>query len=83
MPKDFLVHAAQAYIAQPVIQIGYKVSNGGLGTVRAITSAQPTEIAHANNSKANRTGCDLQSSPIQVKILATRSIKVFCLRFRE
>jgi hypothetical protein len=61
MPKDFLVHEAQAYKAQPVIQIGYKVRSGGLGTVTAIVIEQPILIAQATNSTAKRILLDLKS----------------------
>jgi hypothetical protein len=56
MPNDFLVKAAQAYIAQPVIQIGYSVSSGGLGTVEAIVILHPMLIAQASNSIQKRKG---------------------------
>jgi hypothetical protein len=56
MPKLFLVQEAQAYIAQPVIQIGYIASKGGLGTVRAIVIEQPMLIAQASNSTTNLKG---------------------------
>jgi hypothetical protein len=68
MPKDFLVQLAQAYIAQPAIQIGYKVSKGGFGTVLAIVMLQPILIAQANNSTAKRIRLDLKSSFIHEKI---------------
>ena len=78
MPKDFLVQAAQAYIAQPVIQIGYKIRSGGLGTVSAIAMAHPIEIAQAKSSIIKRMRLDAQSSLIHCSILDTLSIKVFC-----
>ena len=68
MPKDFLVHAAQAYMIQPLIQIGYNIKNGGLGTVKAKARLQPTLIAHANNSTENRIRFDAQSSFIHSKM---------------
>jgi hypothetical protein len=61
MPKDFLVQEAQAYIAQPAIQIGYKVRRGGVGTVLAIVMLQPMLIAQASNSIAKRILLDLKS----------------------
>jgi hypothetical protein len=54
MPNDFLVKAAQAYKAQPVIQTGYKANKGGLGTVRAIVIEQPILIAQARSSTTKR-----------------------------
>jgi hypothetical protein len=61
MPNDFLVQAAQAYIAQPAIHIGYNTSKGGLGTVRAIVIEHPIDIAQAKNSTTKRTRLDVQS----------------------
>ena len=58
MPTDLRVQAAQAYMAQPAIQIGYKVSNGGVGTVAAMVIEQPIDIAQAVISTLNRNGCD-------------------------
>lgn len=55
MPKLFRVQAAHAYIAQPLIQIGYKIRRGGVGTVSAMVIEQPIDIAQANNSTQNRT----------------------------
>ena len=65
MPKDFLVQLAQAYIAQPAIQI---VRSGGVGTVTAIVIAQPILIAQASNSIIKRTRLDLKSSLIQYNV---------------
>jgi hypothetical protein len=56
MPNDFLVKLAQAYIAHPVIHIGYKTSKGGLGTVAAIVIEQPIDIAQAVTSTIKRKG---------------------------
>ena len=83
MPKDFLVQAAQAYIAQPRIQIGYKTRSGGLGTVSAIASAHPILIAQARSSTTNRIRLDVQSSRIQSMIPDTTLIKEFYLQFGE
>lgn len=69
MPKDLRVKAAHKYKEQPKIQIGYKRSSGGLGTVRAIVIEQPIEIAHAKSSIAKRRGWDFQSSCIHLKML--------------
>jgi hypothetical protein len=60
-------------MAQPRIQIGYKIINGGLGTVRAMAMAQPIEIAHATHSTINLTLPDFQSSRIQLKPLIIKS----------
>ena len=83
MPKDFLVQAAQAYIAQPRIQIGYKTRSGGLGTVNAIAMEHPIDIAQAKSSITKRTRLDAQSSRIQLNIPAIESIKESCLQFLE
>ncbi len=53
MPKLFLVHAAQEYSRQPLIQNGYNQNNGGFGTVSAKARAQPTLHAHAKTSIKN------------------------------
>lgn len=58
MPKLLRVQLAQAYIAQPAIQIGYRASNGGVGTVAAMVIEQPIDMAQAVISMANRNGCD-------------------------
>ena len=55
MPKLFRVQAAQAYMAQPAIQIGYRISKGGFGTVAAMVIEQPILIAQANSSTTNLT----------------------------
>jgi len=73
MPNDRLVQLAQAYIEQPLIQIGYKVRRGGLGTVMAIVILQPIEIAQANTSMQNRNLLLRQSSLIQLKIPKNKS----------
>jgi hypothetical protein len=83
MPKDFLVQAAQAYIAQPRIQIGYKTRSGGLGTVNAIVILHPIEIAQATSSTTKRIRLDVQSSRIQSMIPDTTLIKESCPQFQE
>ena len=83
MPKDFLVQAAQAYIAQPPIQIGYKTRSGGLGTVSAIASAHPIDIAQARSSTIKRIRLDVQSSRIHAMIPDTTLIKEFYPQFGE
>ena len=82
MPNDLRVQAAQAYIAQPTIQIGYKTRSGGVGTVSAIVIAHPIEIAQARSSTIKRIRLDAQSSLIQVNIPARILIKEFCPQFR-
>jgi hypothetical protein len=82
MPKDFLVQAAQAYIVQPRIHIGYNTSKGGLGTVRAIVIEHPIDIAQATSSTTKRKRLDVQSSRIQLKILKLELFKEFCLQFQ-
>ena len=81
MPKDFLVQAAQAYIAQPRIQIGYNTRSGGVGTVSAIVMLQPVDIAQAKSSTIKRTRLDVQSSRIQLNIPAIELIKESCLQW--
>ena len=83
MPKDFLVQAAQAYIAQPTIQIGYKTRSGGVGTVSAIVMLHPIDIAQATSSTIKRKRLDVQSSRIQLSIPATELIKAFDRLSRE
>jgi hypothetical protein len=56
MPNDLRVFAAQRYIAHPLIQKGYKISNGGFGTVSAIVIEQPIEIIQAVISMTNLNG---------------------------
>ena len=81
MPKLFLVQAAQAYIAQPRIQIGYRTRSGGLGTVTAMVILHPIEIAQATSSTVKRIGLDAQSSFIHDNIPDTTLIKESCLQF--
>lgn len=56
IPKLRLVHDAQAYMVQPVIQIGYRIGSGGVGTVRAMVMEQPIDIAQAISSILKRKG---------------------------
>jgi hypothetical protein len=81
MPKDFLVQEAQAYIAQPRIQIGYNTRSGGVGTVNAIVTLHPIEIAQARSSITKRTRLDDQSSRIHSMIPDTTLIKESCPQF--
>jgi len=68
MPKERLLKAHQAYIAQPAIQTGYKARRGGLGTVTAIVILQPIDIAQAMTSRQNRSLSLFQSSLIQLNV---------------
>ena len=68
MPKLFLVQAAQAYKAQPEIQIGYNTRRGGFGTVLAIVMLQPMLIDQAKSSTQKRKRLDFQSSRIQSNV---------------
>ena len=83
MPKDLRLQAAQAYIAQPAIQIGYRTRSGGVGTVSDMPIAHPIEIAQAMSSITKRIRLDAQSSRIQSKISDTTLIKEFCLQFAK
>ena len=65
MPELCRVQAAQAKIAHWVINKGYKIKNGGLGTVSIMVNAQPMLRNQAKISNAQRTGFDRQSSLIQ------------------
>lgn len=56
MPKDLLVHAAQAYMTQPDIHMGYKTKKGGVGTVMANIIAVAKDMAHAKTSTVNLKG---------------------------
>ena len=66
MPKLRRVNAHQAYMAHPVIQIGYSMIRGGLGTVVAMVILQPIDIAQATTSKQNLNLLLCQSSLIQL-----------------
>lgn len=59
MPVDRRVHAAQQKIIHWVINNGYSIRKGGLGTVRAIATEQLMLRAHAVISKTKRTGHSL------------------------
>jgi hypothetical protein len=82
MPNDFLVKLAQAYIAQPLIQIGYKVRRGGVGTVTAIVMLQPIEIAQAKTSTQKRNGLLFQSSCIQ-SIVGLKIVSIITLVIKK
>jgi hypothetical protein len=55
-------------MAQPVIQMGYKVSKGGFGTVVAMVIEQPIDMAQAMSSMTKRAGLLSQSSRIQSSV---------------
>jgi len=59
MPKERRLHDAQAYMAQPEIQMGYSHSHGGWGTVMLMVMEQPMDVAHAVNSTQKRRGYEL------------------------
>lgn len=56
MPNERRLQLAQAYMAQPEIQIGYSHSHGGLGTVIDMVMEQPMDIIQANTSTQKRKG---------------------------
>jgi len=56
MPKLLRVHAAQVYIIQPEIHMGYKRKNGGVGTVAAKITDVAMLRAQASNSMQNLKG---------------------------
>ena len=56
MPKDLLVHAAQAYMTQPDIHMGYKTKKGGVGTVMANITLVAKDMAQAKTSTVNLNG---------------------------
>lgn len=70
MPKLRRVQAAQAYIMQPEIHIGYSNKNGGVGTVAANITDVAMLSAQATTSTQNLTGFVRKSSPIQSMIPA-------------
>ena len=56
MPKLRRFQAAQAYMPQPEIHMGYSISQGGLGTVTLMVMEQPMLKHQANNSTQNLKG---------------------------
>lgn len=48
------------------MKIGYKIRNGGCGTVIAIVMAQPMLIIHADISSMKRVGHSLKSRLVQL-----------------
>jgi hypothetical protein len=64
MPVLPLVLLAHAKIAHWVINKGYRIKNGGLGTVSIIVKAQPILKNQAKTSNTHRMGFSFQSSLI-------------------
>jgi len=56
MPVLLRVQAAQQNIAHCVINNGYKIKNGGVGTVSAMVIEQAILIAQAEISRTNLNG---------------------------
>jgi len=56
MPNERRLQLAQAYMAQPAIQVGYSTSHGGWGTVIDMVMEQPMDIIHAVTSTQKRSG---------------------------
>ena len=83
IPKLFRVQLAQANTAHCEIKSGYKIINGGLGSVSAMVMAQAMLPAQAITSSTNRKGQTLKSALIQVTIPSTICIKASCQQFRE
>jgi hypothetical protein len=50
------------------INNGYKIKNGGVGTVSIIVNAHPILSAHANISRKQRRGLLCQSSWIHIAV---------------
>jgi hypothetical protein len=59
LPRVLLAHAK---IAHWVMNRGYKIKNGGLGTVSIMVKAQPMLRNQAKISSTHRTGFSRQSS---------------------
>lgn len=56
MPELLRVHEAHPKIIHCIIKIGYRIKNGGLGTVAAIAMLQAMLITHAEISNINLKG---------------------------
>ena len=74
MPVLRLVHAAQPNIAHCVINNGYSIRKGGVGTVNIMVTLHPMLRNQARISSTHLTGLDFQSSRTQ---LATPVRKLF------
>ena len=82
IPKLFRVQLAHANTAHCEIKSGYKIINGGLGSVSAMVMAQPILPAHASTSSMKRKGQTRKSALIQFTIPNTTSFTMFCQQFR-
>lgn len=69
MPELRLVQAAQAKIAHCKINNGYKIKNGGVGTVNIMVTEHPILRSQATISNTHLTGLLFQSSRIQLTTL--------------
>jgi hypothetical protein len=86
IPKLFLVKAAQQKITHCVMNKGYRIRNGGVGTVSIIEKAQPMLIAQAVTSRAKRNGHSRKSALIHCQMSFTTlktGIKESCPLFPE
>ena len=83
MPKLLRLQAAQPKIAHWVMNNGYSIRKGGVGTVNIIVKLQPMLIIHAKISSVHLRGLLFQSSLTQSLMLYTTSeIKESYLLFR-
>jgi hypothetical protein len=71
------VQAAHAKIAHWVMNSGYRIKKGGVGTVNIIVTEQPILMNHAKISRKQRRGLLRQSSLIQATMLKINSFKLF------
>jgi len=71
MPVLLRVQAAQQNMAHCAINNGYRIRNGGVGTVSAIVIEQAMLIAHAEISRTNLNGHSLKSPRAQSYIPVT------------
>lgn len=80
MPELRRVQEAQAKIAHCVINSGYNIKNGGVGTVNIMVKLQPILRNQASISKKHRMGFDRQSSCIQAKVFVKKSRTVLVVQ---
>lgn len=71
MPELLRVHALQPKIAHCAMNNGYRIRNGGFGTVSAIVTEHPILRNQAKISRVHRTGLLRQSSRIQLIVLVS------------
>lgn len=83
MPKLRLVQAAHPNIAHCVINNGYRIRKGGVGTVSIIVKLQAMLSTQAKISRKHRTGLLAQSSRIQSRVFLKSSFKAFYQQFQE